>query len=67
MNRVLSSNKPVHIRPSKQILNPPINNREKRPRHSLRDNVFDDDDDDDDWMGVKISMYRQLGFRLVCV
>ena len=54
INRVFSNNKPVYIRPSKQILNQPINNREKRPRHNLPDNVFDDDDDDD-WMSLALN------------
>ena len=55
INRVFSNNKPVYVRPSKQILSQPINNREKRPRHNLPDNVFDDDDDDDDWMSLALN------------
>jgi hypothetical protein len=46
INRVFSNNKPVYIRPCRQILHQPINNKEKRQRYHLPENVFDDDDDD---------------------
>lgn len=44
INRVFSNNKPVYIRPCRQILNQPMN-KEKRQRYNFPDNVFDNDYD----------------------
>ncbi|XP_046861591.1 uncharacterized protein LOC124454884 [Xenia sp. Carnegie-2017] len=48
INRIFSNNKPVYIRPCRQILNQPTN-KEKRKRYSLPENVFDDVEDDELW------------------
>jgi hypothetical protein len=45
INRVFSNNKPVYIRPCRQILKQPMN-KEKRQRYNFPDNVFDDNDYD---------------------
>jgi hypothetical protein len=46
INKVFSRNRPVYIRPCRQILHQPINNKGKRQRYHLPENIFNDDDDD---------------------
>ncbi|CAB3991112.1 Hypothetical predicted protein [Paramuricea clavata] len=52
INRVFSNNKPVYIRPCRQILKQLVN-KEKRQRYNFPDNVFDDNDYD--WMPSTIN------------
>ena len=56
INRIFGNNKPVYVRPSRQILHPP--KKEKRQRHDLPSNVFEDDDDNPDELATNDNCFE---------